>query len=157
MICECCTKLFDDVEDYTNHIAVHHISRTKCALCPGNVFSETTFACVQLRRLHARCHLGISAFLGSVSYVSLLPGERPFQCSECGKKFARQAGLTRHLKSHDIWQQGRLQVRLMLVMTFVAIAAVIRGTALHHMSKREILAPSKIKVRSNILLSLLDP
>lgn len=60
VLCAKCKKILEDLPAYTNHIAVHHIGKTECALCPSKVFQKSTFDCLQARRTHARTHSGAS-------------------------------------------------------------------------------------------------
>ncbi|XP_067637733.1 uncharacterized protein [Eurosta solidaginis] len=86
--CEICEKTFFNKTDYTDHMTVRHTKlRNKiCNVC-NKAFKTAK---------HLRQHKMIHAI------------EKKYLCKVCGKRFAQPAGLSCHLKSHDIVLTGKV-------------------------------------------------
>ncbi|XP_077307390.1 uncharacterized protein LOC143927260 isoform X3 [Lithobates pipiens] len=100
--CMECDECFTDPSDFSfhqkAHSANHHFS---CAICRLSFKSESTFL------KHQSCHLdrpsspcvGERSFLVRSTIVRY-SGEKPFQCTECGRCFALKSTLVKHQRVH---------------------------------------------------------
>ncbi|XP_073468890.1 uncharacterized protein [Aquarana catesbeiana] len=100
--CTECDECFTDPSDFSfhqkAHSANHHFS---CAICRLSFKSESTFL------KHQSCHLdrpsspcgGERNFLVRSTIVRY-SGEKPFQCTECGRCFALKSTLVKHQRVH---------------------------------------------------------
>lgn len=100
--CTECDECFTDPSDFSFHQKAHGANhRFSCAICRLSFESESTFL------KHQSCHLdrpsspcvGERSFLVRSTIVRY-SGEKPFQCTDCGRCFALKSTLVKHQRVH---------------------------------------------------------
>ncbi|KAM5181956.1 uncharacterized protein ACMZJ9_002376 [Mantella aurantiaca] len=100
--CAECDECFTDPLDFSFHQKAHNANHLfSCAICRVSFKSESTFV------KHQRCHVdrpsspceGDRSFVVRSTIVRY-SGEKPFQCTECGRCFALKSTLVKHQRVH---------------------------------------------------------
>ncbi|XP_072257245.1 uncharacterized protein [Pyxicephalus adspersus] len=100
--CMECDECFTNHSDYSSHQRAHSTNhRFSCSICRVSFKSQSTF----LR--HHGCHLERPSSPSVAernfvvrSTIVRYSGEKPFQCTECGRCFALKSTLVKHQRIH---------------------------------------------------------
>lgn len=101
--CDVCGKAFYDSSSFHSHLKYHNNElNVECYLCKVKTLSVTSMR-VHMRR-HVSCRDGtmpkVEMKIIIILYCFFKTGEKPFQCSECGRRFARNDNLNAHFQLH---------------------------------------------------------
>ncbi|CAL8148681.1 unnamed protein product [Orchesella dallaii] len=110
--CPTCSKEFTTVTNLTSHMLIHQLKRFSCQECSFS-FRNNSDLNIHIRIVHRKerrypCNICDASFGDSYTLgfriLSHL-NEKPYLCSECGKRFSSKQGRDFHLRSHNTNRQ----------------------------------------------------